>query len=386
MAGSDNPALVQPGVHPAPPVLRIAHFSPGGAHGRGGMGRFLAYLIPALQRRHPVIQCRVIDTYGPGPFALMPFYFAAALACLLWQALWRQTDLIHIHMAAFGSTARKLLLAAVARSCRLPVLLHLHGSELAKFIDGLTPRQRHWLVSHLKRADALVVLGHYWRDYVIENLGIPPDQVTIVLNGVPDPGWRRTATPDSNPKPCQLLALGELGPRKGSPEILAALASPGLQERAWSAVLAGNGPVAHYQAEVLQRGLTTRVSLPGWVDRDQAGRLLSQSDILLLPSRSEGLPIAILEAMAAGVAVIATPVGAIPDAITDNETGLLIPPGNAAALAEAIAHLIDDPPLRERLAAAARQRFEERFNIDRAADQVSEIYRALTQNTGDKRR
>ena len=382
MRHSDSDTPDQPDAPVVMHNIRVTHFSPGGLRGRGGMGRFLAYLIPAFQRRYPDIPCRVVDTYGPGPFALMPFWFAIAVVQLLWQALWKQTDLVHIHMAAFGSTARKLTLATLARHLRLPVILHLHGSELAKFIDGLAPYWRERVIRGLKLADGVVVIGHYWCDYVTGHLGVPPERVTIIFNGVPDPGWHRSvgvidASPPAEPKPCQLLALGVLGPRKGTPEILAALASPCLSKLAWFATLAGNGPVAHYQAEVQRRGLEARVSLPGWVDQDRAWKLLSQSDILLLPSRWEGLPVAILEAMAAGVAVIATPVGGIPDAITQGETGWLVPPGDAVALSTAIVRLINDPVLRNQLIIAARQRFEGQFCINHTADQVAGIYRCL---------
>lgn len=356
--------------------LRVTHFSPGGLRSRGGMGRFLTYLLPALQRCSSTVECRVVDTYGPGRFALMPFWFAAALMQLIWLGLSRRSDLVHIHMAAFGSMARKLLLVAAARMLRLPVLLHLHGAELAYFTDQLAPRWRRMLIRGLQCADQLVVIGSYWRDYLVGTLGIAPEKVTVIPNGVPDPGRLQNADADCS-RPVRLLALGELGPRKGTPEILAALASPGLRERAWSATLAGNGPVADYQAEVQRLGLAQRVQLPGWVDSEQAWRLLSQSDVLLLPSRLEGLPVAILEAMASGVAVITTPVGAIPDAISDGETGLLTPVGDAPALGAAITRLLDDPPLRSGLAAAARQRFEQRFTIERTAEQFARLYGRL---------
>ncbi len=342
------------------------------------MGRFLTYLLPALQRQAEV-ECRVVDTYGPGQFTLMPFWFAAAFMQLVWLGLSRRADLVHIHMAAFGSVARKLLLVTTARMLRLPIVLHLHGAELAYFTDKLAPHWRRALIRGLQRADQLVVIGNYWRDYLVGTLDLSPEKVAVIPNGVPDPGGfqKADAVDAGHSSPGRLLALGELGPRKGTPEILAALASPGLRERAWSATLAGNGAVADYQAEVQRLGLAERVQLPGWVDSEQAWRLLAHSDVLLLPSRLEGLPVAILEAMASGVAVITTPVGAIPDAIVDGETGLLTPVGDAPTLGSAIGRLLDDPPLRSRLAVAARRRFEEHFTIERTAEQFARLYRRL---------
>jgi glycosyltransferase involved in cell wall biosynthesis len=308
----------------------------------------------------------------------MPFWFTAALFRLVWHAGWKQLDLVHIHMATSGSMARKLMLVAVASQLKVPVLLHLHGAEMVEFVESISPFWRRLLCHGLNQATVLAVIGQYWYEYVTGTLGIPKDRVVIIHNGVPDPV--RIAMDSSgvtHGRDCQLLALGELGPRKGTPEILAALASSVLQSRPWFAVLAGNGLVADYRVAIERLGLADRITLPGWVESEQAWLLLLQSDVLLLPSRLEGLPVAILEAMAAGVVVITTPVGAIPDAIVDGETGLLVPVGDALALSAAIARLIDESALRIQLAGAARQRFEERFTIERTAAQISKLYRRL---------
>jgi glycosyltransferase involved in cell wall biosynthesis len=123
--------------------------------------------------------------------------------------------------------------------------------------------------------------------------------------------------------------------------------------------------------------LSDRVYLPGWQTAEQVHDLLDAADILFLPSHHEGLPMAILEAMASGVAVVASPVGAIPDAIVDGESGLLVPCGDVDALSKAILRLLRDPALRQRLASNARARFERLFTIDRTAAAVATVYREL---------
>jgi glycosyltransferase involved in cell wall biosynthesis len=171
--------------------------------------------------------------------------------------------------------------------------------------------------------------------------------------------------------------LGELGPRKGTPELIAALATPELRNEEWTAILAGNGPVEHFREVVASLQLSDRIQLPGWQGADRVRALLQAADILVLPSRQEGLPMSILEAMGTGVAVIATPVGAIPDAIIDGETGLLVPPGDVASLSCAILKLIGDPALRHRLSLNARARFERMFTIESTANSVTDLYRDL---------
>jgi glycosyl transferase family 1 len=131
------------------------------------------------------------------------------------------------------------------------------------------------------------------------------------------------------------------------------------------ATLAGNGPVESYRVEVARRGLADRAA---WLAVGGTGRgaALADADVFLRPSRQEGLPVAILEAMAGGAAVISTPVGAIGDAIIDGETGPWCRPATNR-----------DPALRARRAANARKRFEAKFTIDRAADATAEMYREL---------
>jgi glycosyltransferase involved in cell wall biosynthesis len=253
-------------------------------------------------------------------------------------------------------------------------VVHVHGSDFDANCDTMPAWQRGLTVAVFKRCERVVVIGLYWRDYVVGKLGLDPARVVLIHNGAPATAMTGKFSGDAVPR---LLMLGELGPRKGTPELVAALASPALKSRRWSATLAGNGPVEKYRREVAGLALADRVALPGWQSGVEVRALLAAADIFILPSRQEGLPIAILEAMAGGAAVISTPVGAIGDAIIDGETGLLVPPGDAAALANAIARLIDDPALRARLAVNARKRFAAMFTIDCTADAVAAMYREV---------
>ncbi len=355
--------------------MRVLMATPGGRRGKGGMTSLVNYLVEALPARLPGVGFGIVDTYGPGPFWLMPFHFAGSIAQVIAARLGGRVDLLHIHMAHYGSAVRKLFLALVATTLGLRTVMHMHGSDFHIYYRGLPRWYQRALVATLKRCERVVVIGGFWRGFVVGELGLDPVRVVLIHNGVPRPDRpREPAAAGTAPR---LLMLGELGPRKGTPELIAALATPALRARAWTATLAGNGPVEHYRAEVASLGLADRIALPGWRDAAEVRALLAASDLFVLPSRLEGLPVAILEAMAGGAAVIATPVGAIADAIVDGETGLLVPPGDVAALADAIGRLLDDAALRARLAANARARFEAMFTIDRTADAVAAMYRAI---------
>lgn len=351
---------------------RIIHVAPGGRHGQGGMSRLAAYLLEALPARIPGASADIIDSYGPGPFWRMPGHFALAVLRVLLVRL-RGASLVHLHMACFGSTTRKTALAALATAVGLKTVVHLHGAELERYFAGLGPIRRRWLTGVLRRTDRVVVIGDHWRDFAIRVMGLRPSQVERIHNGVPA---RPLARAPRGPVP-RVLMLGELSDRKGTPELLAALGTASCRSRQWTATLAGNGPTEIRRREVESLGLAGRVAIPGWQPRAEVLRLLNEADILVLASHEEGLPLAILEAMAGGAAVITTPVGAVRDAVTDGETGRLVPPGDVPALAAAIAALLDDEAERSRLAANARRRFEAMFTIERTADATAALYRSL---------
>ena len=354
--------------------LRVLFITPGGTASRGGMGRMAQYLTQEFQRRHPELRVRVLDSYGPGWTALMPFYFLRCLIQLGVMCLVRPPDLIHLNLAAHGSTLRKLLLMRLAGAFRVPTLLHIHASRFVPFCESLGPRARRLLVGSLSRASRIVVIGDYWRRYLVETLGVPAEIVAVIHNAVPMPP---PAAPRAANSRCRIVALGQLGQRKGTPELLDALAASTMRELDWEADIAGNGTVEASRARVAALGLSDRVRIPGWVDAETVAGLLAGADIFVLPSHNEGLPVAILEAMGAGLAVVTTPVGAIPELVIAHESGLLVPPGSAGDLAAALADLVGNPELRVRLGKNARERIERYFRIDATADQFASMYRAL---------
>lgn len=355
--------------------LRVFFITPGGTASRGGMGRMAQYLIEEFHRHHSEAKLRVFDSYGPGRTALMPFYFLKCVIAVGVLCVMRPPDVIHLNLAAHGSTARKLLLMWIARACHVPTLLHIHASKFIPFCESLGPRARKLLIISLSRTSSIVVIGEYWKRYLVDVLGVPAELVTVIYNAVPLPA--SAAAPRTGHLRCRIVALGLLGPRKGTPELLNALAAPAMRELAWEAVIAGNGEVNASRARAVALGLTDRVEVPGWVDAASVARLLATTDIFVLPSHNEGLPVAILEAMGAGLPVVTTPVGAIPELVIPEQTGVLVPPGDSSALAEALARLVKNPELRIELGRMARERISRHFRIEVTAERFVNIYRTL---------
>ncbi len=350
--------------------------SPYGQAG-GGMGRAMTYLMAAgsvlseAERGpgapHP-LRLLAAESRGQGHAAASPLHAGRVALRMLELRLAGRLALVHLNVAERGSIWRKGVLLAWARLLGVPVLLHLHAAQVIAFHAGLGPVRRRLVGAMFRQASRVVVLGGPWRDWVA-GLGVPASRIAVVRNGVPRP----VAAPTRRPAglPFRLLFLGNLSARKGVPELLDALASPALAGVAVHLTLAGGGAAA-FRERVAALGLEPRVTFTGWLDAQAVAACLAAADALVLPSHDEGLPLVILEALGLGLPVVTTPVGAIPEVLREGETALLVPPGDATALAAALARLVGDEGLRERLGAAGRALYEREFTLARFSARMRE--------------
>ena len=218
------------------------------------------------------------------------------------------------------------------------------------------------------------------RGVIQRHLQLDEARLAVLPNALPLPAAPAPALPAA-----RIVFLGRLTVDKGAPELLAALAGPALAGAGWTAVLAGPGDLAGWRQRAAALGLADRVTFPGWLDPDAAGRLLAASDVSVLPSHVEGMPMAVLEGLAHGHAVVATPVGEVPDLVEDGVTGLLVPVGDAGALAAALARVVADAGLRHRLGAAGRARAAERFDVRDYAPRLAALYERVLARRRDGR-
>jgi len=291
---------------------------------------------------------------------------------LLGAPLGAGPDLLHINLSSHGSALRKMAIARLARSLGLPYVVHLHGSGFREYWDEASPALSERIRAMFNGAARVLVLGSVWRDYVSRKVPEAVDRIQILPNATPAPA---ALPPFRAEGPVHIVFLGFVGPRKGAPELVRALGA--LKDRSdWRATVAGNGEVEAMQREVEKLGIAEKVALPGWVGPARVRELLAEADIVVLPSYEENLPMSVIEGMAYGRAVVATPVGAVEDILIDGETGLLVPVGDSDALAAAFARLLDDPALRERLGAAATDFHRRNLDMDVYVGRLKDIWRA----------
>ena len=301
--------------------------------------------------------------------AVSPFALAAAI-------LRRGAALVHLNTSLNARAFwRDLAYLLVAKLCGARVLLQAHGGALREFA-GSGPRARA-IGLLLRLPDLVVVLSELERSAYREL--VPSQPVALVPNGVDAQAFRRHARAPGDPRmPLRLIYIGRLAPRKGLAETIEALRLARAAGRAVRLVVAGSGPEeAALRRQVRNAGLEHDVAFAGAVWGEHKARLLGLSDIIVLPSYSEGMPYALLEAMAAGVVPLATAVGAIPEVVRDGVHGVLVAPRDAQALARALAGLHLDRDGLERMSAACLRRVASTYSLERVAADFAALYRTI---------
>jgi len=343
----------------------------------GGVRRVSDYLIDEWAQHGDGPTVERIVLRGTGTLRSSLPTYVRGLAGFAARMVLRRPAVVHLNVTQRGSTWRAWPVVALARLGRVPVLLALHSSEYRTFTGGL-PRPPlaavRWMFGS---ADLVAVLGEGWADYARTELRVRSDRLVVLPNAVPGPAAVRVRDQSESHVP-HLLFLGRVGHRKGIADLLAALAEPASMALPWQLTVAGDGDVEEYERRARDLGLAGRVRFTGWLGPDQVAMELEDADVFVLPSHAEGLPLAVLEAMAYGLAVVTTPVGAIPEVIEDGETGLLAPPGDSDALGSALRRVLASSELRESLARSARAQWERDHDIVEGARRVLALYQRIS--------
>jgi glycosyltransferase involved in cell wall biosynthesis len=339
---------LEPGVADGGGAARIAVAQVGpDPAGPGGMSAVIAALVSSpLAARY---RFDVIPTYRDShPIRRLLLFACSLLALVRWCGT-PGPRIVHVHMAARGSMYRKACVVVVARLMQRPVVLHLHAGpgDLTEFIERLGRPRRLVLRKTFRLATCVLSVSASGAE-TLRRLLVDLD-VTVVPNAPPSVSSAARSNGAAPAGAATVLFLGGFDdPAKGGAVLLEAL--PGLLATAPGAnvVLAGPG-------EPPSR-LPERASWRGWLDSSQRDAALDGADVFVMPSLSEGMPMALLEAMARGLPIVATRVGGVPELLTDGVDALLVEPGEAAELAAAVAELVGDPERRSALGSATAER------------------------------
>jgi glycosyltransferase involved in cell wall biosynthesis len=352
----------------------------------GGAQTYVANLLPSLARQFDV----TVAAHGSGPLRdrahaagvrfvqlehvrrpVNPPRDLRALLELTALARRERPHIVHVNSAKAGALGR-----LAGWLARVPIRIYtVHGWAFTAH-GGASSALYRWAERVLRPLTTTTICVAESERRAGLDAGTCGEATTVVIhNGVELPS---AGAVEPRPGPYRLVTVGRLQAPKDPLTLIRALAELG---RPGEAVIAGDGPDRPaVEREVRRLGLESAVRLAG--ERDDVAELLAEADLFVLSTRSEGLPLSILEAMAAGLPVVASDVGGVPELVVDRETGFLVPPGDPHALAAAIERLLDDPDLRGRFGAAGRARVSTHFDLASAQRAHLDLYRALLADAG----
>jgi glycosyltransferase involved in cell wall biosynthesis len=287
----------------------------------------------------------------------------------------RRPDAVLLFVAVGGSIVAKGIMAWYARLRGVPVIMFPRGGSVVNDCHA-SAFTRAWVGWSFRAARKIICQSESWRQFAVDMLGFDRANVAVIRNWTAtremlDVGARRIIRREPT---VHLLFLGWLERDKGVLDLLEACGKLTGTCR-FTLEIAGEGNASvDARALVTQCGLSELVHFRGWLRGDALLQALSKADVLVLPSWAEGLPNAMIEAMAARLAVVVTRVGAIPELIQDRRNGLLVEPRSADALARALREIIADSELRENLAREAYFTAMREFEVEGAVNRlVAEI-------------
>lgn len=288
-----------------------------------------------------------------------------------------QVDIIHAHQYTpffYGMTARLLYR-------RPPVLFTEHGRHYPDY-----PRPKRMLANRLllERRDRVVAVGRAVQRALIDNEGIPSRFIQVIYNGVRLSSYAPGIADGMvvrqelglSPRDFVLMQVARLDPLKDHVTAIHVLERVLHQRHDAKLVLVGEGPELNTLQELVRRrSLEPYVRFLGL--RKDVGRLLAAADTCLLTSISEGIPLTLIEAMAAGLPVVATNVGGVPEVVEDGRTGFLVPHGDQSGLADRLLRLADSPALRQEMGRLGRERALLTFSEEQMHAAYQDLYEEM---------
>tara|TARA_R110000850_G_scaffold126527_1_gene245320 strand:- start:537 stop:1583 length:1047 start_codon:yes stop_codon:yes gene_type:complete len=296
--------------------------------------------------------------------------FVKCIILLFFYFLRYNVGFVHIHMASNGSYKRKALLVRLIKFLGAKAIIHLHGGGFKLFYE-LSPieKKRHILNTFLK-ADKTIVLSKSWYEWLVDVLG-DSSKVSIVYNA--------TEQICDNPDPISghILFLGRLEEAKGVSDLIYAFSNLTFVYPHITLTLGGTGNFDFYKSLAAQLGVQDKVTFAGWVSGGDKQLIFRTADIYCLPSYKEGFPMGVIEAMSSHLAVIASDVGGIPDAIEHNTTGLLFKAGKREQLEQNLESYLSNEKLKNSIKIKAFEKFNDEFSFDVVIPSLEKIYNEI---------
>ena len=285
----------------------------------------------------------------------------------------RGYDVYHLHMAARGSTFRKGHYLRHIKKWGKRAVIQIHSGDYIDFYNGLSESKKKRLVEILKAADVVVALSDGWKEKFESTFGL---NNCITIENAVNTDLLRGGCHDIKTYQHSFASLSRLSAKKGTFDLICAVEVAKNNIPDIIVYLAGDGDVAKAKQLIRDKHLEENVKLLGWIDTAKKVELFSEVSTVILPSYHEGLPMAVLEGMACGKAIVSTTVGAIPE-IVGTENGILIQPGDVQALADALVECATNTERIKKMSLCNMKKIEQQYSICNMQQKLSTCYRSL---------
>jgi glycosyltransferase involved in cell wall biosynthesis len=323
------------------------------------------------------------DVSSAGRFSLRNLsYLLSQILQLVWITIRKHPVVMHLAVTSGWSFWKGSVFLLIGRSFRMRSVAHLHGGSFRDYYRKHPRPVRQLMGWVLRRADVVIALSGQWQRFLLDE--VRSDLCVVVLPNTVDTPFAAATELDDYPSRQSgnvVLFVGRLGRTKGVFDILGAIPLVLASRKPVVFLFAGGateaGILEEMQRYSKEADLGNSVQFLGEVTGQAKLDLFRRATLFVLPSYGEGLPYALLEAMAVGLPVITTPVGAIPEIIEDGHHGFLIQPGDYIALAKSIIQLLEDQALAQRMGLANRLLIRNKYLPDVAMTQLVAIYDQL---------
>lgn len=288
------------------------------------------------------------------------------------ELILNKPDLVHIHSSFGGSFYRKLPIIYMASFFRIPIVNHIHGSAIADLYINASPNKKKLVEKCFDKCQYLVVLSEEWKEKIAI---VKTDTPTVVIENysVIHKDCLRKKTNEIK----QILFLGFLTELKGCFDIPEIIEKVIQQCDKIKVILAGSGEDEKIQEVLKKKKLEKYFVFPGWVKKEEKEELLKTSNLFLLPSYTEAMPMSILEAMGYGLPIIASNVGGIPQLVEDGENGFMVKPGNIDGFSAAILKIIQNDNLSYEMGKNSLEKADEKYSLEAHIQKIKILYETV---------
>lgn len=301
------------------------------------------------------------------------FFIKQLIKILGFLSKHKEIEILHIHSAKNGSLYRKLIIAFLAKKIyRKKIINHIHTGHFKHFYDESSWMTKKSIRYYLQLSDVNITVSEFWKGYFIDCFQLK--NVYKLNNIVP---FAISNTYKDNKEHITFLFLGVITKKKGVFDLVSVIAeNKEFLKSKIKLIICGSGQTDLLIDTIEKFELQDYIEFKGWVSGDQKEELLQGSDVYVLPSYFEGVPISILEAMSFGKPIISTNVGGIPEIVENNSNGLLISPGDKKALLDALLFYSDNPMKIKAHGNQSLLRIKD-YYPDAVTRQLEEIYATL---------